>query len=76
MRKRFSGKNLYRAPLLLGATLMLSACGLGIAMENGSPAALRAARLVTRPNVTAGVAYAVNAFLDGRLDLLSPGGRA
>ena len=28
MRKRFSGKNLYRAPLLLGATLMLSACGL------------------------------------------------
>ena len=39
-------------------------------------AALRAARLVTRPNVTAGVAYAVNAFLDGRLDLLSPGGRA
>lgn len=55
---------------------MLSACGLGIAMENGSPAALRAARLVTRPNVTAGVAYAVNAFLDGRLDLLSPGGRA
>ena len=41
-----------------------------------SPAALRAARLVTRPNVTAGVAYAVNAFLDGRLDLLSPGGRA
>ena len=45
-------------------------------MENGSPAALRAARLVTRPNVTACVAYAVNAFLDGRLDLLSPGGRA
>ena len=28
MRKRFSGKNLYRAPLLLGATPMLSACGL------------------------------------------------
>lgn len=28
MRKRFSGKNLYRTPLLLGATLMLSACGL------------------------------------------------
>lgn len=28
MRKPFSGKNLCRVPLLLGATLMLSACGL------------------------------------------------
>lgn len=28
MRKPFSGKNWYRATLLLGATLMLSACGL------------------------------------------------
>lgn len=55
---------------------MLRACGLGIAMENGSPAALRAARRVTRPNVEAGVAYAVNALLDGKLDLLPPGGRA
>lgn len=53
---------------------MLTACGLGVAMENGSPAALRAARLVTRPNVAAGVACAVNALLDGKLDLLSPGG--
>lgn len=54
---------------------MLSACGLGIAMGDGSPSAIRAARLVTLPNVEAGVAHAVNAFLDGRLDLLSPGGR-
>ena len=50
---------------------MLSLCGLSVAMGNAETDVKASAKYVTRANTQAGVAYAVNAALDGRLDLIA-----
>ena len=53
---------------------MLAACGCAVAMGNGSPAAKAAAKYVTLENTACGVGYAVDALLDGKLEILEKGG--
>lgn len=49
---------------------MLSACGLSVAMKNASLSAKEAANYITINHDDAGVAFAVNAFLDGSIHML------
>ena len=50
---------------------MLNMCGLSVAMGNSLPDVKAAAKYVTLANTQAGVAYAVNAALQGDLSLLA-----
>ncbi len=50
---------------------MLNMCGLSVAMGNSLPDVRAAAKYVTLPNTQAGVAYAVNAALQGDLSPLA-----